>query len=98
MKKDIITSVFLFTKWMAKCRSVYSIDCETTSLNYLDLELIGFSICDGKQACYVDLLDPYIDKQEILDVLDFYIGENKLIIFHNAPFDLMVLHKYGIEL
>ena len=97
MTKDIITSVFLFTKWMAKCRRVFALDTECTSLNYLDLELIGFSICDGKQACYVDLLDPYIDIQEVLDVLDFYIGEAEMIIMHNAPFDMGVLRKVGID-
>jgi len=98
MKRDIFTSVFLFKRWMAKCGKVFSIDTETTSLSYLDLELIGFSLCDGKQACYVDLLDQYINKEEALTVLDFYIGEADMIVMHNAPFDMAVLKKYGIEI
>lgn len=98
MKRDIITSTFLFKKWCANLRPTWAFDTETTSLNYLDLELIGFSICDGKQACYVDLLWDYVDKKEILKILSFYIGEAEMAIMHNAPFDMMVLKKEGIEI
>lgn len=95
MKIQIITTPTEFRDWMANCKDVYALDTETSSLNYLDLEIIGFSICDGTQACYVDILPRH--KKELLVILDFYIGEAKMVVFHNASFDLMCLRKEGIE-
>ncbi len=95
MKRSIIKTPNDFRGWMSNCRDVWAFDCETTSLDYLDLEMIGFSIADGRQACYVPLTR--IHKKEILCILDYYIQEARIIIFHSAPFDMMVLHKEGIE-
>ena len=95
MKKSIIKNPNEFRDWMIQCKDVYAFDCETTSLNYLDLEMIGFSIADSKQACYVPLTSKY--KKELLDILDYYIRESKMIIMHNSSFDMMVLKKEGIE-
>ncbi|MCH8286905.1 hypothetical protein IIB79_10315 [candidate division KSB1 bacterium] len=64
------------------------------SLDYLDLEIIGFSLCDGRQACYVDIKRRY--KKELLMILDFYLSECRMVIFHNAAYDLMALQKEGI--
>ena len=96
ISRDIIDSPFLFKQWMSKCRTTFALDTETNSLKYLDLEIIGFSICDGKQACYVVCNTKY--KQELLDILAFYICEAKMIVMHNSPFDMMVLRKEGIEI
>jgi len=96
MTKDIFDSPFLFKSWCSKLRPVWSLDTETTSLKYLDLEIIGFSICDGKQACYVVCNTKY--KQELLDILEFYICEAKMIVMHNSPFDIAVLRKEGVEI
>jgi len=95
MKTQVITTPSNFKNWMVDCKDTFSLDTETTSLNWLDLEIIGFSICDGTQACYVDIRPRY--KKELLMILDFYIGESKMVIFHSAPFDLMCLRKEGIE-
>ena len=98
MDRSLITSSFVFKHWMSKCKSVFSLDCETTSLKYIDLDIIGFSICDGKQACYVDLkyAEQFESKQIFLDILKFYLSESQLVIFHNSSFDLVVLRKYGV--
>ncbi len=95
MHRSIIKNPNDFRDWMVQCRDIFSLDTETTSLNYLDLEIIGVSLCDGKQACYVPLAGIY--KKEILCILDYYIQESKIIIFHNFPYDGMVLRKEGIE-
>ena len=101
--KDIFDSPFLLKHWCSKLRDTFSLDFETTSLNWLDLEVIGFSISDGRQACYVVLgfydsktFTPSKYKQELLDILEYYISESKLIIMHNAAYDLMCLKKEGI--
>ena len=96
MKCSIITKPSEFRDWCSKLKPTYSLDCETTSLDWLDLEIIGFSICDGKQACYVDIKRKY--KKELLMILDYYISESKMIVMQNAPFDMSVLLKEGIEI
>jgi len=37
-----------------------------------------------------------IYKKELLQILDYYISEAKMVVFHNFPFDGMVLRKEGI--
>ncbi len=98
LKKSIISSPFIFRHWLSKCKDTVALDTETSDLNYLRLEIEGFSICDGVQACYVNLKgNKYKDK--LLRQLEFYLNERcKLVIFHNAPFDMMVLYKYGVEI
>ena len=94
MKKQIINNPTEFRNWCSNLKPIWSFDSETSSLNYLDLEIIGFSICDGTQACYVDIKRKY--KKELLMILDYYISEAKMVVMHNSPFDLMVLRKEGI--
>ena len=96
METYIIKTPKEFIEFCKKLKPIYSLDVETTSLDWLDLEIIGFSIADGKQACYVDIKRKY--KKELLMILDYYIGEAKMVVFHSAPFDMMVLLKEGIEI
>jgi len=94
MRTSVITKPRDFKEWMSHCKNIFAFDSETTSLNWLDLEIIGFSICDGKQACYINIKSRY--KKELLMILDYYIGEAKMVVFHSAPFDMLVLRKEGI--
>ena len=96
MKKYTIKTPNEFRDFCSTLNPIWAFDCETTSLKWLDLEMIGFSLCDGKQACYVQL-NPS-NKNKILSVLDYYIHESKMIVMHNSPFDLMCLRKEGIEI
>lgn len=96
METYIIRTPKEFRIFCSKLKPIYSLDCETTSLDWLDLEIIGFSIADGKQACYVDIKPRH--KKELLMILDFYISEAKMIVMQNAPFDMLVLRKEGIEI
>lgn len=56
---DIIISLPDLRKWLAGARKkgIVAFDTETTSLNAMQAELVGFSLCadDGK-ACYVPLM------------------------------------------
>jgi len=96
MNRDIIKGPFDLRHWLPKCNGIFSLDTETTDLNYLRLELVAITICDGKRSCYIDYEHSEYKKQ-LLDVLHFYLLESRLVIFHNAPFDLSVLYKYGID-
>jgi len=95
VKTSVITTPNDFRDWCKTLKPIYSLDTEATSLNWLDLEMIGFSICDGQQACYVDIHRKY--KKELLMILDYYLSETKMVVMHNAAFDLSVLHKEGID-
>jgi len=97
MKKTIITNLSQFQDWWkTEHKSVMAFDAETTSLNYIDMELVGFSLSTDTAACYVDLFDknPFPD---FLGVFPDIWNNIELLIMHNAPFDLKVLYKYGIE-
>ena len=96
MKRSVVTTPSDFKDWCSNLKSIWAFDCETNSLNYLDLEIIGWSICDGTQVCYVDIYPRY--KKELLMILDFYLGEAKMVVFHSAPYDMMALKKEGIEI
>ena len=96
IKTSVITKPSEFRDWCSNLKSIWALDTETTSLDWLDLEIIGFSICDGTQACYVDIHRRY--KKELLMILDFYLSEAKMVIMHSAPFDMMSLRKEGIEI
>ncbi len=95
-KTQVIITPNDFKDWMANCKDVFALDTETSSLNWLDFEIIGWSICDGTQACYVDIKRKY--KKELLMILDYYLSEAEMVVFHNASFDCMVLLKEGIEI
>ena len=96
MVTKVITTPNDFRYWCSNLKSIWAFDSETTSLDWLDLEIIGFSLCDGKQACYVDIKPRH--KKELLMILDYYLSEAKMVVFHNFPFDGMVLKKEGIEI
>jgi hypothetical protein len=96
VKISIIIIPTEFRDWCSNLKPIWAFDCEATSLNWLDLEILGFSICDGHQVCYVDIHRRY--KKELLMILDYYLSEAKMIVMQNAPFDMMVLLKEGIEI
>lgn len=96
MQITVITKPPEFKEWCSNLKPIWALDTETTSLNWLDLEIVGFSIADGVQACYVDIHRKY--KKELLMILDFYLSEAKMIVMHNASYDMMVLLKEGIEI
>jgi len=84
-----------FKDFLTKANTkVLSLDTETTSLNYYDLKMLGFSLCDGKYACYVDT--HRLGKEPIEELKEMLRTSNKYLIFHNAQFDIKVLHKSGI--
>lgn len=99
MKKTIITNLSQFQDWWeSEHRPIMAFDTETTSLNYIDMELVGFSLATDTAACYV----PYYEvislagtDDSIINLIDI-IREIDLLIIHNASFDLKVLYKYGI--
>lgn len=91
MKKILIKSYLEFCNWLKENQQpVMALDTETTSLDFLELECIGFSLATNKAACYViDTPGNYVDY--------FHLLRHITLVMHKAVYDLKVMHKHGIE-
>ena len=104
------TSVFEqqdFERWLSRLRDAteFTIDTETTSLNYMDAQIVGISLClRSGQACYIPLAHCYpgapaqLKRDEVLTALkplleDASIGK----IGQNIKYDMHVFANHGIE-
>jgi len=92
---------------LAKIKKIgqFSIDTETTSLNYMQAEIVGFSFAYNKtEAYYVPLNHKESKEQQI--PLDTALAHLKLIIEdatitkigHNLKYDAHIFKNYGITL
>jgi DNA polymerase-1 len=93
MKKKVITTFDEFLGWMCdNFELVMALDFETTSLDYMLMEPVGFSLCNGRSACYV----PY--NKEIYRYMGILLGDSEedatMWIMHNAAFDLKCIKKF----
>ncbi|MBU3003477.1 DNA polymerase I [Paraglaciecola arctica] len=97
-----------FDLWLEKLKSadIFAFDTETTSLNYMDAELVGvsFSVSVG-EAAYVPVAHDYLDAPEQLDrnqVLNALkpLLENPSIkkVGQHLKYDKNVLANYNINL
>lgn len=93
MERQVLKTQQQLQEWLNECKPVIAFDTETTSLRYSELQLVGFSICDGVRSCYVDYS---LDNGTIIPLKEFLSSKCKTIIMHNANYDLKVLHKYNI--
>jgi len=91
MIRTVLYSYNEFSQWLNLNRKpVMALDTETTDLNYLLLECVGFSLATDDAACYV--FDRNANWSQYFKLLD-----GIKLVMHNAPFDLKVLYKYGFE-
>ena len=85
---------------------LFAIDTETSSLNYMQAELVGISIALRKGAgYYIPLAHDYLDAPEQLsrdDVLQklkpLLIDENIKKVGHNLKYDMNIFAKYNVAL
>ena len=97
-----------FTRWMNQLTqaSLFAFDTETTSLDYMQAELVGvsFSVEAGK-AAYVPFAHDYLDAPVQLE-RDYVLGalkpllesEKHLKVGQNLKYDKSVLARYDITL
>lgn len=105
---DTITTEEQLNVWLKKLNqaSLIAIDTETTSLNYMEAELVGFSFSvEIGKAAYLPLRHDYLDAPEQLDfdtTLEKLrpILENANIhkVGQNLKYDMSVLANHGIAL
>ncbi|OZG74256.1 DNA polymerase I [Hahella sp. CCB-MM4] len=97
-----------FSEWMTRLKAapLFAFDTETTSLNYMEAEIVGvsFSIEPGK-AAYVPVAHDYMDAPEQLSrewVLEqlrpLLTDPNVKKVGQNLKYDAHVLKNYDIEL
>ena len=103
---QIIQSLDELTQWKMKAENIgyVAFDTETNSLNAVEADMVGFSLCTSENdACYVPLLhkenDKQIDFDQAIDILKPILEDNGIKkILHNMKFDALVVDKYNINI
>jgi len=95
-------------KWLAilEQAELIAFDTETTSLNYMDAEIVGLSFAlEPGKAAYVPLAHNYADapaqlsRDMVLSQLKPLLTSTEVLkLGHNLKYDKNVLANYGIEL
>lgn len=107
-KYQIVYTKEVFQDWLDKLKSsdVFAFDTETTSLNYMEAELVGLSFAvEEGEAAYVPVAHDYLDAPEQLD-RDWVLSQLKPIleddnlakVGQNLKYDMSVLARYDIEM
>jgi DNA polymerase I len=97
-----------FNAWIEKLKAaeLFSFDTETTSLNYMEAEVVGVSFaCDASEAAYVPFGHDYLDAPEQLDrtwvlaqLKPLLESPANLKVGQNLKYDKSVLANHGIDL
>ena len=100
-----ITKINLFHEFIKKLnkRQVIAFDTETTSINPLQAELVGISLCsDVSEAFYLPLKhknSENLDLKEYLKEIKTILEDpSKIIVGQNIKYDMLILDKYDIQI
>ncbi len=105
---ETILTLSDFERWLEKLQNadLFALDTETTSLNYMQAELVGlsFAVNEG-EAAYLPVAHDYLDAPEQLD-RDLVLQRLKPLledadakkVGQNLKYDASVLANYGIKL
>jgi DNA polymerase-1 len=95
-------------KWLVKIdkAELTAFDTETTSLDYMEAEIVGFSLAvEADRACYVPLAHDYpgapeqLPRAEVLEKLaDFLANDKKKKVGHHLKYDAHILARHDIVL
>lgn len=105
--QTIFSELELLT-WIDKIKAApyFSFDTETTSLNYVDAELVGISLAvTSSEAVYIPVAHHYLDapeqlnREHVLALLKPILeNPNILKVGQHLKYDKNILVKYGINL
>ncbi len=113
--RSLYKTIFTMDDWQTLVAEIYeakliAIDTETTSLDYMDAELVGFSFAynnkeDKITAAYVPVAHDYPGAPEQLKLEDIKSGLGELLandeikkVGQNLKYDINVLVKYGLTI
>ncbi|MDN6298409.1 MAG: DNA polymerase I, partial [Halomonas sp.] len=102
----VITTQKELDAWLARLKKAerFCFDLETTSLNYMEAEIVGVGLAlEAGEAAYIPLAHDYLDAPDQLDrraVLDaltpIWQSRDKTKIGQNLKYDISVLANYAI--
>jgi DNA polymerase I len=105
---DVILEQGAFDRWMERldAAEIVSFDTETTSLDYMQAEIVGVSFCvEPGRAAYVPLAHTYpgapeqLDRRQVLARLKPLLEDGmRAKLGHHLKYDAHVLRNHGIEL
>jgi len=105
---EAITTQKQLDTWLAKLEkaSLFAFDTETTSLDYMQAEIVGMSFCiDPGHAAYLPLAHDYpgapdqLDRKKTLAKLKSLLESDKHPkVGHHLKYDAHVLQNHGIRL
>ncbi len=97
-----------FKTWLKKIdrAALVAVDTETTSLNYMQAQIVGISLAVKKgEAAYIPLAHDYpgapdqLPRDDVLAALkDFLEDPEKKKVGHHLKYDAHIFARYGIEL
>lgn len=97
-----------FDRWLEKINNaeLTAFDTETTGLDYMEAEIVGFSLAvEAGQACYVPLAHDYpgapdqLPRAEVLEKLkSFLVDDTRKKVGHHLKYDAHILARYDIAL
>jgi DNA polymerase-1 len=97
-----------FDDWLNRLQTapLFAVDTETTSLDYLEAELVGISLAiQAGEAVYVPLAHDYLGvplqlpREQVLAALKPLLeNPQQLKVGHHLKYDAHILANYGIEL
>lgn len=97
-----------FKAWLKKIANadVIAFDTETTSVNYMEAELVGISLAvESGEAAYIPVAHDYpgapdqLSRDAVLDSMrDFFEDPKKKKVGHHLKYDAHILARYDIAL
>ncbi|MEM9623637.1 MAG: DNA polymerase I, partial [Pseudomonadota bacterium] len=103
-----ITDLAELEDWVARLRSsgTFALDTETTSLNYMDAELVGFSFAVAPgEAAYLPVGHDYpgapaqLSLAEVAPLLGPVLADEALVkVGQNLKYDISILARHGLPL
>jgi DNA polymerase-1 len=105
---QVVLSEDLLDRWLTRLEhaELVAFDTETTSLDYMQAEIVGVSFAvQAGEAAYVPLAHDYpgapeqLDRNRVLERLRPWLEDaNRAKLGHHLKYDMNVLARYGIEL
>ncbi|HSG64312.1 MAG TPA: DNA polymerase I [Gammaproteobacteria bacterium] len=94
-------------KWLERidAAELVALDTETTSLDYMQAEIVGVSLCvEAGTAAYIPLAHRYpgvpdqLDREQVLERLKPWLESDAPKLGHHLKYDAHVLANHGIHL
>jgi len=105
---ETVTSWAELDAWLERLAAAdhFAFDTETTSLRYMDAELVGLSFAmEPGQAAYVPLAHDYLgapdqlDREQVLARLKPLLdSDDRRVVGQNLKYDISVLARHGLNL